>query len=504
MSIPPFMIEKEKINLAILLLISLLLSLYLFFRTYVISLDGAFQFIPLAKDFASGLFGKALTHGQQPLYPFLIALVSQWVSDFELAGKLVSTLFGILLIFPVYFLGKRIFDEKIAFLSSLLLVVHPYLRRFSADVLKESTYLFFFAAALWFAWKAIQEEKKYAFFFVPICSVIACLVRPDGVEVLLIAFFYILFIKKFSIPKRKRTVILLLILSSVLLLLPYLVYLREIRGAWTFSKAKSLGWMLGLEIIGDQVPFTQKIFYSLKRLNSEIPPLFTPSYIFLLTVGLMKKIFSPRKTGEGFLLSFGLFHLVVLFLMVLNTTQWGAEKTVSADHLSGRHGLPLLLISIFWVGQGFMAIHQWISKKIESHPLMQRIDSKKRPSIIFIVLLVLLLAIVLPKTLKSQRYERLPEKWAGIWIKNQSGQGATIFTTVPRVAYYAEGSYEFVDFRKNGLEEMKRLTEEKKGVYLVIREKEASFLSSGDRWIVEVKRLGGKGLETIIVYQKIR
>ena len=46
--------------------------------------------------------------------------------------------------------------------------------------------------------------------------------------------------------------------------------------------------------------------------------------------------------------------------------------------------------------------------------------------------------------------------------------------------------------------------EEKKGVYLVIREKEASFLSSGDRWIGEVKRLEGKGLETIIVYQKIR
>jgi hypothetical protein len=115
-----------------------------------------------------------------------------------------------------------------------------------------------------------------------------------------------------------------------------------------------------------------------------------------------------------------------------------------------------------------------------------------------------LLATVLPKTLKPQRYERLSEKWAGIWIKNQSGQGATIFTTAPRVAYYAEGSYKFVDFRKNGLEEMKRLIEEKKGVYLVIREKEASFLSSGGRWIGEVKRLEGKGLETIIVYQKIR
>ena len=496
--------RNEKIDLTILLLVSITLSIYLFFRTYVISLDGAFQYIPVAKDFASGFFRKAVSHDQQPLYSFMMALVSRWVGDFELAGKLLSTLFGILMIFPVYFLGRRIFDEKIAFLSSLLLVVHPYLRRFSADVLKESTYLFFLGAALWFAWKAIQEEKKYAFFFIPLCSAIAYLVRPDGVEVLLIAFFYILFIKKFSIPKRKRTVILLLILSSVLLLLPYLVYLREIRGAWTFSKAKSLGGMLGLEIIGDQVPFTQKILYSLNRLNSEIFPLLTPSYIFLLTIGLMKKIVSPRKTGEGFLLSFGLFHLGVLFLMVLNTTQWGAERTVLADHLSRRHGLPLLLISIFWVGQGFMAIHQWISKKIESHPLMQRFNSKKRPSIIFVVLLVLLLALVLPKTLKPQRYGRLSEKWAGIWIRNQPRQGATLFTTAPHVAYYAEGNYQYVDFKKTGIEEMMRLMEEKKGVYLVVREKEVSFLSSGGRWIDEVKRWEGKGLETIIVYQKIR
>src|SRR4030066_624461 len=146
------MIKNEKFDLTILLSVSLLLTIYLFFRTYVISLDGAFQYIPVAKDFASGFFRRALSHNQQPLYPLVIAFVSRWVADFELAGKLVSSFFGILIIFPVYLLGKRIFDEKVAFLSSLLLAIHPYIRRFSADVLKESTYLFFLATALWFAW----------------------------------------------------------------------------------------------------------------------------------------------------------------------------------------------------------------------------------------------------------------------------------------------------------------------------------------------------------------
>jgi hypothetical protein len=135
--------------------------------------------------------------------------------------------------------------------------------------------------------------------------------------------------------------------------------------------------------------------------------------------------------------------------MVLNTTVWGADKTVQEDHLSGRHVLPLLLISIFWVGEGLVTIHQWISKKIETQSLMLPIDPKRKPSIVFAILLGVLLAIVLPKTLKPQRYERLPEKWAGVWIANQCGKGMTLFTTVPRVAYYADGNYEYIDFNKN-------------------------------------------------------
>jgi len=107
------MLKNEKFELGLLVLISLFLGFYLFFRTYVISFDGAFQYVPIAKDFASGFFRKALSHNQQPLYSLIVAFVSRWVPDFELAGKLVSSILGILLVIPVYFLGKRIFDEKI-------------------------------------------------------------------------------------------------------------------------------------------------------------------------------------------------------------------------------------------------------------------------------------------------------------------------------------------------------------------------------------------------------
>ena len=193
--------------------------------------------------------------------------------------------------------------------------------------------------------------------------------------------------------------------------------------------------------------------------------------------------------------------------MVLNTTVWGSDKTVRVDYLSGRHVLSLLVISIFWVGEGFMMIYQWLSKKIASPSLMPYIDPKRKPLIIFIALLVVFMAIVLPKTLKPQRYERLPEKWAGLWIQNQCGKGMTLFTSVPRVAYYADGNYEYFDFKKDKLDKIRESMAEKRALYLALREKEVIYSPENAEAIkkdfVELARFTGKGMEKILIYKLV-
>jgi len=500
--------ENEKINLAILLLFSLLLSIYLFLRTYVISLDGAFQYIPIAKDFASGLIKKAVDQGQQPLYPFLVAFVSRWVPDFELAGKLVSSLFGILIIFPVYLLGKEIFNKKIAFFSSLFLMIHPYIRRSSADVLKESTYLFFLATAFWFAWRAIQREKQSSFLFIPIFSLLAYLTRPDGVEILLVVFFYIVFAKKFSEPGKKWRVILLLLVLSVTLFFPYILYLRETTGEWTLSKFKGIQEIFTWGIMRGEVSILYKILYSLKTLNLRILSIYHPLFILLLFVGLWKKAFSHPKNGEGFILSLMILHYWILFFLILNSTDWTLPETVRSPLFSGRHVLPLVLFSIYWVGEGFLTIFQWVSKSMESHRSLLRVEGKGKSAIILVTLLVLVLAIILPKTLMPQRYERLTEKWAGLWIKNQSGKGTTIFTTLHRVAYYAEGIYEYVDLKKSTVNEVKASMIEKKALYLVIREQDVSDYSEEVKSIqkdfVEIIRFEQERMEKIIIFKIVQ
>jgi 4-amino-4-deoxy-L-arabinose transferase-like glycosyltransferase len=503
------MIKNEKIDLAILLLVSIVLSIYLFFRTYIISTDGALQYIPMAKVFASGFFKDAVRFsGQQPLYSFLIALVSRSVSDFELAGKLISSFFGIMVIFPVYFLGRQIFDRKVAFLSAFFLAIHPYIRRFSGDVLKESTYLFLLATAIWFTLRTLQREKIYPYLFVPLFSAIAYLVRPDGIEVLLVVFFYILFIKKFNPPEKRGVVILLLLFSSVILFLPYLFHLKGLTGEWALSKAKSIGGLLGWGGMRVELSYTSKIIYSLKKLNLQILAIYHPLYLFFLAIGLFKRVSSHFKNEEKFLISFFVLHYLVLFLMILNLTDWKSAERVPEYLLSGRHALPLLLISIYWVGEGFLVVYQWIYKKVESHPLLNRLDSKRKSTLVLVTLSILILAIVLPKTLKPQRYERMTEKWAGIWIKNQSGQGTMIFTTIPRVAYYADGNCEYIDFKKDKWDKVSASMVEKGASYLVISQRDTidfpNETGSIKNSFNEVLRYEKKGMERIIVYKRVQ
>ena len=263
--------------------------------------------------------------------------------------------------------------------------------------------------------------------------------------------------------------------------------------------------MLYIGMLKEGVPIVYKILYSIKTLNLEIFAIVHPVYVFLLVIGILKGIFSRFKPGEGFLLSFCLLHYVVLFLLILNLTEWWGDGAIKVSYLSGRHVLPLLLFSVYWVGEGFMTIYGWVCNKAESTFLFHRLTSRRQSTIIFVAAWVLVLAIILPKTLKPQRYERLPEKQAGIWIKNQSGEGMTIFTTVPRVAYYAGGNFEYIDFDRDKFDQITASMLEKKALYLAIREEEIANLAQHaeaiHRGLAEIARFEGKGMEKIIVYQ---
>ena len=106
-----------------LLVFAFLLRLPLLFFPEVIHNDGT-EYIRHAKLVLIGNWsgGKA-----PPLYPALIAFAHLFIPDAERAGILISIIFGTLLILPVVYLGKEMFNARVGILSGLIAAVHPFL-----------------------------------------------------------------------------------------------------------------------------------------------------------------------------------------------------------------------------------------------------------------------------------------------------------------------------------------------------------------------------------------
>ena len=95
--------------LILLLFIAFALRLVLLLQPEVIHNDGT-DYISHAKEV---LAGNWMGGRSGPVYPALIALAyTTLIRNYELAGILVSVIFGTLLVLPVFYLGKEIFERE--------------------------------------------------------------------------------------------------------------------------------------------------------------------------------------------------------------------------------------------------------------------------------------------------------------------------------------------------------------------------------------------------------
>jgi hypothetical protein len=88
-----FEVCPEGATLLIALGVALAIRLYLSLTSYCIAGDGV-AYLGMARDFAAGEPARALDNVFSPLYPYLVSLAHSLVSDWELAGNLVSALLG--------------------------------------------------------------------------------------------------------------------------------------------------------------------------------------------------------------------------------------------------------------------------------------------------------------------------------------------------------------------------------------------------------------------------
>ena len=479
---------KDK-YLWIVLISALVIRLYTGLTTFVITTD-AVPYIDQAKNFIEGRFERldysqttGLEYSYHPLYPFLTAVLYKCINSYEISAKIVSIIMGVSLVVAVYMFGKRIFDSRIAFLCGILVAFHPYAARLSAEILSESTYFFCFVLAIGLGYIAVNNFRPLYYVGTGVSSALAYLTRPEGVGVLFIVGFFTIFWKISGLKvswSRRLWCLAVMLLAFSFLASPYIIYIKKQTGYWTLTKKKNLTELLGFENITQRAASIadntdedkgksevinetirakplrkiwdidyKKCFNTLCFMISKFVSTYHPLLFLFMVVGLIKckKIPGSGKPGVylGLILA---FYLSILYAL---TFVFSGEDFY---YLSRRHLMPLVIPTMFCSAIGVQTLCDWLPARLlrsggEKKSAFQSIGNNKFLNLnlsIHVILPVVILCLLLPKTLKFHRIERIGTKEAGYWLKdNAHNTPAVIMGISPRIAYYAGGKHVYID-----------------------------------------------------------
>jgi hypothetical protein len=126
---------------------------------------------------------------QHPGYPVTI-LAAAWPVHhllhadlpvvMQVSAQLATGLASILLVLPMYFLGRYLFGRGIAFWACLLFQCLPSAGRVLGDGLSDGLFLFFATMSLWLALLAFRYSSPVLFALTGLFGGLAYLVRPEG------------------------------------------------------------------------------------------------------------------------------------------------------------------------------------------------------------------------------------------------------------------------------------------------------------------------------------
>lgn len=148
-------------------------------------------------------------------HPLLLqSIISTFFVSFgviDIVARIVSAIFGILTIIVVYFIGKQLFNKKIAVVATLIIAIIPYHIIISRQVLLDGALSFFLILTLYFMIRYVNNKNSYWLYLVGASSGLSFLSKEVGIFVLISSTFSLLLTKNFT---SRGT---LIIISSFLL-----------------------------------------------------------------------------------------------------------------------------------------------------------------------------------------------------------------------------------------------------------------------------------------------
>jgi len=136
---------------------------------------------------------------------FLQFIVSIFFANFgvsDIIARVAPAIFGILTVIFVYFIGKELYDKKVAMVAAIVMTIIPYHIIVSRQVLLDVPLSFFATLTLFFVIRYLRRERDvYLLYFIGAASGLSFLSKEVGIFVLIASIVSLLLVKKLSLKK---------------------------------------------------------------------------------------------------------------------------------------------------------------------------------------------------------------------------------------------------------------------------------------------------------------
>ncbi|MCA8959842.1 MAG: glycosyltransferase family 39 protein, partial [Planctomycetes bacterium] len=349
----------------------------------------------------------------------------------ERAAYLLSVLAGVVGVWLLIDVSRRLFPNVPAWLVGLLAALTPYLVRTSADIMSDGIFIALFVLAIRQADVALRRRSEHWLGAVVGAGLaggvtgLAYLTRPEALVLIPAVLVY------WAPELRRRPGVtaaqgVFFLLGVAFLAFPYIYALFLESGEWLITRKKSLGSLLGwtacVSIPGG--PLRAGVggaILDARALTRIVDRWFFASPEVLGVAALIGAIAVVRRREwyRGHLLFVtALASLVGVFLLLLHSSQ-------DYGYLTKRHVITLVTLTLPFAARGVTAF---------SSILASRVPASQRRRVFPFVLAGVLVAIGV-KAIAPQRGDQRAQRSAADYIL---GHGSSEFVLTPRekIAYY--------------------------------------------------------------------
>ncbi len=435
-------------SMAILLVCSLFIKIVLVSQSEIINPDGI-RYLNSAHELFRGNIAAAFSHDKMLGFTFLLGLSHLFISDWHLAGKILSSIALVLATIPLYLITQEIFSRRAAFCTALVFTFASSINGKCATVIKDPSFLFLIILSLWLLLAAQKESRWVLSLFAGVIACTSVLIRPEGIVFILIVFLSLSVLVLFAGDNRTVVLKSLLAFGSLPVGSVFAVAILFALGALPQETLSVIYAKFAHYFRTDQMQTYMSIYKHLASVEGNFPGgesahdffEYARYNIYLIyLIGMMQTFLGAVSPLLILPLFVGLklrdrcSNVLFLFLSVLvGFLVMDYLFLMTWNFIAGRYLLVPVVLSYVLIGHGM-------------DRMITPMNNSRFRNVLFSVAIILCFVFPLGRAFYKTTQQKSEIKIAGTWLReNRDLLQSRLIVNDERIAYYAgllRGSYD--------------------------------------------------------------